>query len=307
MNVISVKNLSKFYNGFQALESVNFDVKQGEIFGFLGPNGAGKTTTIRILTTILLPSSGQITIFNMDITKKSRRVKQVIGVVPEMANVYSDLTAAQNLNLMGELYDVPKRVRKQRMEMLLKQFQLFEKKDMKTKKFSKGMKQRLILCMSLVHEPKILFLDEPTSGLDVQSSRIIKDLIREFKEQGITIFLTTHDMNVANELCDRIAILNKGKIVSLDTPENLKRAIQEVQSLDVVFNREIDENLLRTIPQVIKVKLEKENLRLYVKNPTQALIELAGFVRKNNLELIEYSLRTPSLEDVFIEIIEERI
>ena len=185
-------------------------MKEGEIFGFLGPNGAGKTTTIRMLAGVLKPTNGYIAIFGENIWKHPLKVKQIMGHVPEMANVYVELTGMQNLTLIGEIYGLPKKERIARAESLLKKFELFEKSSLKAKKYSKGMKQRLLLCMALMSNPEILFLDEPTVGLDVKSSRIIKKLIKEYNEKGMTIFLTTHDMDVANELCHRIAIINQG-------------------------------------------------------------------------------------------------
>ena len=305
MNIISVQNVSKFFNGFCAVDNITFDVKQGEIFGFLGPNGAGKTTTIRMLTTVLPPSSGKIVINNWQRGKDDLRIKQIQGVVPEMTDVYNDLTAFQNLSLMGELYDIPKQLRRTGAEMLLKEFQIFDKRDSKAKHLSKGLRQRLLLCMALIHSPQIVFLDEPTSGLDVLSSRLIKNKIKEYNQQGITVFLTTHNMDVANELCDRIAIINKGRIIALDTPRNLKQITQSIQTLEVAFDREIDQTLLEKITQTSHI-IKKENyFQLYVRNPTEAVLELMEVVKRNNLQLVSLSLQSPKLEEIFLKIIEE--
>jgi len=223
----------------RAVDAISFTVNRGEIFGFLGPNGAGKTTTIRMMTGVLKPSKGNIKIFDHDVWKNPIPIKQITGNVPEEANAYLELTGWQNLIFIGEIYGISKKDREERAESLLKKFELFEKGNMKTKKYSKGMKQRLLLCMALMTNPEVLFLDEPTSGLDVQSARIIKQLIREYNEKGMTIFLTTHDMEIANELCHRIAIINRGKIISLDTPENLKKLTQEYLAIDCYFNEAI--------------------------------------------------------------------
>lgn len=305
MNAIEVRELSKYFNGFCAVDKINFEVEEGEIFGFLGPNGAGKTTTIRMLTTVLPPSSGTMKIMNWYRGKNDLKIKQIQGVVPEMANVYNDLTALQNLTLMGELYDVPKQVRTARGEELLKQFQIFDKRDVKAKQFSKGLRQRLLLCMALIHSPQILFLDEPTSGLDVQSSRIIKNTIREYNQQGNTIFLTTHNMDVANELCDRIAIINKGRIIAMDTPRTLKQIIKDIQTLEVLFDREIDRILLEKLTQVSRVIKKADCIQLYVNNQTEAVFELLEFVKSNNLQIISLNLQSPKLEEIFLKIIEE--
>jgi ABC-2 type transport system ATP-binding protein len=305
MNAITVNHLSKYFNGFCAVDDISFEVESGEIFGFLGPNGAGKTTTIRMLTTILLPSSGKITIFDLQRGPDDLAIKQLMGIVPEMANVYNDLTALQNLQLMGELYDVPKKLRNTRAEELLTQFDMYDMKNVRAKQFSKGLRQRLLLCMALIHSPKILFLDEPTSGLDVQSSRIIKNLIKDYNKQGTTVFLTTHNMDVANELCDRIAIINKGKIIELDTPESLKQLITDIQTLEVLFDKAVDPLLLENLVGVSKVVKTEKYYCLYIENPTQVVFELMQLVRDQKLRIKSLSLLSPKLEEVFLKIITE--
>ncbi len=305
MKAITVKNLTKYFNGFCAVDNISFDVESGEIFGFLGPNGAGKTTTIRMLTTILPLSSGTINIMNFQRGSEDLQIKQLMGIVPEMANVYNDLTAIQNLLLMGELYGVLKKERRIRAEDLLAQFDLIDKKDVKAKHFSKGLRQRLLLCMALIHTPKILFLDEPTSGLDVQSSRIIKDLIKDYNKQGMTIFLTTHNMEVANELCDRIAIINRGRIIKLDTPENMKELLRDTQILEVLFDKEVNQNSLEQLTHVTKVIKKDRTFQLFIKNPTDALCGLLEFIREQNLQINSLSLLSPKLEDIFLKIIKE--
>ncbi|MCD6370016.1 MAG: ATP-binding cassette domain-containing protein, partial [Thermoplasmata archaeon] len=222
MDVIEVENLAKYYGEFLAVDHISFRVKKGEIFGFLGPNGAGKTTTIRMLTGILKPSEGRIRIFGLDARKDILRIKENIGVVPEMANPYIDLTAMQNLSLVGRLYGMRKGEIKERSEELLHLFGIYERRDKKVRSFSKGLRQRLSLAMALLPDPELLFLDEPTSGLDVMSARLIKKIIRDENRKGKTIFMSTHNMSDANELCSRIAIINHGKIIAIDTPEKIK-------------------------------------------------------------------------------------
>ena len=303
MNVIEVENLSKYFNGVHAVDGIDFLVKKGEIFGFLGPNGAGKTTTIRMMTGVLKPTSGNIKIFNNDFWKNPTQIKQDVGNVPEMANVYGDLTAIQNLELIGELYGVSKRNRKKLAEDLLKQFELYKKKDFKARKYSKGMKQRLLLCMALMSSPKILFLDEPTSGLDVQSAIIIKSLIKNYNKQGMTIFLTTHDMDVANELCDRIAIINEGKIISLDTPENLKAIFQEHQAIDIFFQQQVKSEELKKLNSIKETKKIKGGWSVIVDDINEALLELTEFVKLNGYSIKHMNTHQPSLEEVFLKII----
>jgi len=229
-NIIEVKQLAKNYGNFKAVNNIDFSVKKGEIFGLLGPNGAGKTTTIRMLTGILSPARGEICIGKDDIQKEPIEAKQIMGIVPEMADAYIDLSAMRNLLLTGELYGVEKEKSIKKAENLLKIFKLYEKRNQKVKTFSKGMKQRLILAMALMNDAEILFLDEPTSGLDVESVRLITNLIREFNQQGTTILLTTHNIKEADLLCDRVAIMNHGEIIAIDRPELLKKVISNISS-----------------------------------------------------------------------------
>ena len=224
MNAIEASGLVKYYGSFQAVKGVSFSVKSGEVFGFLGPNGAGKTTTIRMLTGVLKPDSGEVRVLGYDMLDEREKIKarEKTGIVPEMANPYVDLTAMQNLRLMGELYGMSKAEIEKRSLELLREFDLYEKRNVKVRGFSKGMRQRLIIAMAMIADPELYFLDEPTSGLDVISARLIKDVIREEKRAGKTIFLTTHNMDDANELCERIGIIRKGKLIAIDTPEKLK-------------------------------------------------------------------------------------
>jgi len=288
----------------RAVDGVTFEVKKGEIFGFLGPNGAGKTTTIRMMTGVLKPTKGTITIFNFDVWQNPLPVKQITGNVPEMANVYTDLTGWQNLIFIGELYGLSKKERNSKAEYLLEKFELLDKKDLKASKYSKGMSQRLLLCMCLMSDPKILFLDEPTSGLDVQSSLIIKQLIREYNKEGVTIFLTTHDMNVASELCDRIAIINHGKIISLDTPENLKRLTQDYLAIDCEFLNPGDFSGIQLLKSIKEVQKEKNGFHLIVENIHDSVCEIIDYSRTKNLKIKQISTHEPKLEEAFLKIIE---
>jgi len=305
--VIKVSNLTKFYRETIGVDHISFEIRGREIFGFLGPNGAGKTTTIRILTGILLPDEGEAKIMGIDIIKDPIAAKRIMGVVPEVCNVYVDLSAWENMILMGKLYGVRKDEREKKAEEILQKFGLWQRKDEKTRRFSKGMKQRLILAMSLIHNPEVLFLDEPTSGLDVQSSRMIREVLQELKLKGKTIFLTTHNIEEANLLCDRVAIINKGKIVAIDTPERLKGAFQKTQSVEVAFDR-IPLNIkeIENIPHVNSCQRLGDKLRLYTPNPDRVIRKLTEYSEKNNLRFISLSILGPSLEDVFVKLTEEK-
>jgi len=304
-SVIQVKNLTKHFEDVKAVDGIEFSVSEGEIFGFLGPNGAGKTTTIRMLTGVIKPTNGTIHIFGKDFWKDPIPIKQRMGNVPEMANVYIDLTAEENIDLIGELYGMDKDKRLEKTKYLLKKFEIYERRDDKAKKFSKGMKQRLLLCMALISEPEILFLDEPTSGLDVKSSFIIKKLIKEYNEKGTTIFLTTHNMHVANDLCDRIAIMNKGKLISLNTPEKLKDIVTENLVIEFSFDKEITKEELMAFNSIQNLTKLKEGWRAVVDNINKALKELLEYAEANSLEVENVKTPEPHLEDVFLKLIKE--
>ena len=219
--IIEVSDLTKFYRDLPAVNHVSFKVKQGEIFGFLGPNGAGKTTTIKILTGLIQPTEGTATIQGKDIRTQIVEIKKTIGVVTEDSNLYDELSVFDNLRFVGQLYSVSRLDREKRIEELLKRFDLESKREAKFATLSKGMKRKVIIAAALIHSPQIVFLDEPSTGLDVLSARILRAMIKELKTLGVTIFLTTHYIEEAEQLCDRVAILVKGAIKTVDTPKNL--------------------------------------------------------------------------------------
>src|SRR5512137_239376 len=252
MHAIEVDHLSKHFGALVALNEISFTVAQGETFGFLGPNGAGKTTTIRLLTGISPPTGGKATIFGNDIVKATTAARKTMGIVHETSNIYDDLSAWQNLMFSAELYTIGKKEREQRGKELLELFGLLERRDDKVHGFSKGMKRRLTLAMGLINNPRLLFLDEPTSGLDVQSNLIIRDVIRDLNAQGVTVFMKTQNIEEANLTCDRVAIINHGRIAAIDSPERLKKTIQSVQSVEVAFDTPVPVEMkaLEQIPSV---------------------------------------------------------
>jgi ABC-2 type transport system ATP-binding protein len=220
MNAIQVQNLSRDYNGLRAVDNISFSVEAGEIFGFLGPNGAGKTTTIRMLTGQLRPTSGSARVAGCDVVGERQQLKPKIGVVFEYQNIYERLSARDNLTFAARLYGV----KRERVDRILAQVGLADRARDKVKNYSNGMKQRLLVARALLHEPEILFLDEPTRGLDPNVARDIRAFVANLARQGVTVFLTTHYMEEADQLSDRVAILDQGRIVALDTPEQLKAA-----------------------------------------------------------------------------------
>ena len=218
MVAIEVHELTRNYNGLRALDGISFNVEPGEIFGFLGPNGAGKTTTIRILTGQLRPTSGSARVMGCDVVNERQKLKPKIGVLFESQNLYDRMSARDNLRFYARLYRVPRA----RVEVILAQVGLAERAGDKVQGYSNGMKQRLLIARALLHEPQVLFLDEPTRGLDPHIARDIRRIVADLAKSGITVFLTTHYMEEADQLSNRVAFIDQGRIVALDTPDNLK-------------------------------------------------------------------------------------
>ena len=306
MNIaIETSGLTKYYGELLAVDHITLDVRQGEIFGFLGPNGAGKTTTVRMLTGIIKPSEGVGKVMSHDIQREPLRAKQVIGVVPEMSNAYVDLSAWDNLMLIGELYGVSKKDRERTAGRLLQDFGLYDRRNQLVKGFSKGMKQRLLLAMALINEPQVLFLDEPTSGLDVESARMIKSFIQELNKGGVTVFLTTHNMEEANQLCDRVAIINRGKIVAVDSPEKLRATSSDLQSVVVSFDKPVKEGEIPDIPAISGIVKMGDKLKFYTSDPGTVVMLLTDFARERGLKIMNLNTLAPSLEDVFVRLSKE--
>lgn len=278
MSAINAVELYKKYKKTEAVQGISFEVSKGEIFGFLGPNGAGKTTTIRILTAQIKPDRGRAEVLGHDVQKDSGSVKSKIGVVFEDQNVYPRLSVFQNLLFFARLYGQGK----ERVNEVLEFVELSHRAKDEAQKLSRGLKQRLIIARSLLTDPELIFMDEPTSGLDPHIARNIRALIRTLSEKGKTIFLTTHYMEEADELCSRIAIINKGKIVKLDTPENLKESIGKTSL--VIKTENVNPNEWDT--QILPADSTDTAKRL------QELIDKG----------IKFKIETkkPSLEDVFI-------
>jgi ABC-2 type transport system ATP-binding protein len=305
-NAISVQDLTKHYDNVIALNHISFEVEKGQIFGFLGPNGAGKSTTVRILTGLIKPDGGKAFVMGFDILKNPIEAKQHIGVVPEVSNAYVDLTAWENLILIGKLYGMPPQKLKENATNLLKEFGLYEVKDRLVKGFSKGMKQRLLLCMALVNDPELLFLDEPTSGLDVESARLLREKITQYNKDGKTIFISTHNMDEANQLCHRIAIINHGKIAAVDTPENLRAQSMELQYIEVAFNKNINLQEFSKNPSITKAVSKGNKVYIYTADPSTVIEFLVEYAKENNLRIFSLNTMMPSLEDVFIKLISSK-
>jgi len=304
VDAINVHNLTKCYGNLLAVDHISFAVRQGEFFGLLGPNGAGKTTTIRMLTGLLKPTSGTAHIMGINVVKNPVDVKKQIGVISETANPYLEMSAWDNLMFAGSIHGMPKGRRKEQAENLLKLLGIYDRRDEKVEKFSKGLRKRVTIAIALVHDPPLLFLDEPTVGLDVQSARMIRELLRELNEQGTTIFLTTHYIEEADILCDRVGIIENGKLVALDSPENLKAAGREEKIVEVSFDSYVRkiENELAQLPAVNMTKKRGDKFQLYTGDPSQVIQELSKIAEEKNLKIVSLNVLTPTLEDAFVEL-----
>ncbi len=299
MNMIEVSDLTKVFNSLRAVDAISFDVQRGEILGLLGPNGAGKTTTIRMLTGILNPDKGTAIIGGYNIQKNPLEAKQLMGIVPEMANAYIDLSPLQNLLLMGELYGIPKNVRKEKSFELLTLFGLQKRQHDKVKTLSKGLHQRVIVAMALMNDSQVLLLDEPTAGLDVESTRLIRSIIKKSKDSGVAVLLTTHNIQEADQLCDRIAIMNYGKIIAVERPERLKRTIKSSTSVEVAFSSPVEKNQLQ-FKDVNKIETRGDRLRLYTDKPENVIPLLVEYSNATQNKVLSLNTLGPDLEDVFV-------
>ena len=305
-NVIKVRGLVRRYGDLVALDRVDFTVRRGEIFAYLGPNGAGKTTTINILAGLLHRDAGEVSICGFDIEREPVAVKQRIGVVPEESNLYPELTCRRNLEYLGQLYGLGRYERRRRVDELLETFDLTEKSAVRFRALSRGMKRRLTVAASLVHNPEVVFFDEPTTGLDVPSARTLRELIRTINRRGTTVFLTTHNLAEAEALSDRVLILIKGKVVTEGATDEIGRQAAGAEILSVVFSANIPVETLRAVcPAVTSANITDEKWRFEVANVHQATMQIIAWAEKSGLTILKISTETPSLEEAFMAILEK--
>ena len=301
MAIIEARRLTKRFDGLVAVDHIDLDVEEGEIFGFLGPNGAGKTTTIKMLTTLLKPSEGEAKICGYDVVKQPDLVRKSIGVVFQEPALDDQLTGRENLDFHARLYGLNRREREERIEEVLKLVGLEDRADELVKNYSGGMRRRLEIARGFIHHPRILFLDEPTLGLDVQTRRAIWSYIMEMnKREGITIFLTTHYLEEADNLSDRVAIIDRGKILAVDSPRRLKDMIGS----DVITLRCLEpnrlKNILESVSWVRDVKCHGEELSIYVELGETKIPKIIRVAEEYGIRITSITLREPSLEDVYL-------
>jgi len=306
-NIIEVKNLTKMFGNFTAVDDISFNVKKGEIFGLLGPNGAGKSTTLRMLSTLSRPTKGAAIIGGYDTVKHDMEVRKLIGIVSEKMIIYNRLTAIENLWFFGSLFNIPKATLNKRIDELLDLVQLTKWKNAQVGTFSTGMRQRMNVIRALLNMPQVLFLDEPTLGLDPQSSVEIRDFVKKLnREQGTTVIITTHMMVDADLLCDRIAIIDHGKIIALDTSTNLKKIISGGDTM--IVKLEIA-NLTPDLVASIKglkcadaVTQENSTSLHIIVHGEDAFDNIIDVVRTRNGKITSIVNLQPTLEDVFLHI-----
>jgi ABC-2 type transport system ATP-binding protein len=296
--IIQVDNLVKKYSSLVAVDHISFNVARGEIFGFLGPNGAGKTTTINILCTLARPTSGRATLNGFDVVRQQNQVRHSIGLVFQDSSLDDRLTGLHNLNFHAMIYNVPAPERKKRIEQVLRMVDLWDKRNNFIRTYSGGMRRRLELARGLLHYPRVLFLDEPTLGLDPQTRNHIWEYVLQLqKEEGTTVFLTTHYMDEA-EKATRIAIIDHGKLVAIDTPANLKRLVgQDIVTLRTDDNTRAAEEISSRYHT--EVRPEGEQLTFTVDNGEEFL---PAFIKDFSVKIASISLRRPTLEDVFLKL-----
>jgi ABC-2 type transport system ATP-binding protein len=299
-DAIVLQGLTKYYGSLLAVDHASLNIEEGEVFGFLGPNGAGKTTTIRMLVGLTTPSEGTASVAGYDIKKDIVEVKRRVGVVPETSNLYDELSVWDNLLFSSRLYHVPRNERPDRISSLLETFNLKERQSTKFGKLSKGLKRRVVIAAALVHRPRIVFMDEPTSGLDVVSALSLRILVRELRKEDTTVFLTTHYIEEADQLSDRVAIIVEGKIVVVDTPEKIKQTFRGVPILEACLSQVPDESMMHEMEPLGIVELKGNRVRFEAENLTEALESLIRLASQRGIRVTDVNTLQPSLEEAFV-------
>jgi ABC-2 type transport system ATP-binding protein len=309
---IETSELTMRYGNVVAVDRISFNVRKGEVFGFLGPNGAGKTTTIKILTTLLRATSGSATILGFDVASEGSKIRPKIGVVQQEPSYEQALSVEGNLELYGFLWNVPKKERKERIALLLDKFGLQDVRKTKPPELSIGQRRRLQVAREFMHDSELMFLDEPTTGLDPQARRVTLDFVREKVGNGMTVFFTTHIMEEAEYICGRIAIINHGKILALDTVKNVKRKFGGVNVIHLRFaeyNNDMNSKLqsLPGIQKIIPPQQKGEALKVFAEDSNSLLPRIIDVATTLGLRITEISVKEPSLDDVFVQMVNSRV
>lgn len=302
MQAISVKNLSKSYGETKAVNDISFSVETGQVFALLGPNGAGKTTTITMLSTLLQPDTGEITIMGHNLNNAAAKAKAQLGVIPQEIALYEDLSAAENLMFWGKMYGLRGKSLKSRVEEVLEMIGLTERKNDRIGKYSGGMKRRVNIGVALLHNPKVLYMDEPTVGIDPQSRRHILDNIKSLNQAGMTVLYTTHYMEEAEELADQIAIMDQGKIIAQGSKAELVKTIGEYERLTIQIDspNEMVLGTWKKLPGVQKISGENGSLHVIVDDSNLILPQLFETAAEKKTRITAVDIQEPNLEAVFL-------
>ena len=303
-NILEVQNLAKHYGDFQAVKGISFSIKEGEIFSLLGPNGAGKTTTISMLSTLYAPTSGDATIAGHSITRHPMNVRNAIGVVPQDLALYEDLTARENLTFWGQMYGLSGSTLKNRVEEVLGQIGLVDKAKDRVKTYSGGMKRRVNIGVGLLHKPKLLFMDEPTVGIDPQSRRAILDTVKDLNKQGMTVLYTTHYMEEAEELSDRVGIIDHGELIAIGTQKELTKQVGETETLMLHIGENEDPEALVTafkgINGVIEANAINHEISVITHSAADVMAPVVTKANERGIKIHSIDIREPNLEAVFL-------
>jgi ABC-2 type transport system ATP-binding protein len=305
---IEASELTMRYGSLVAVDHVSFSVRKGEVFGFLGPNGAGKTTTIKILTTLLRPTSGKAAVLGHDVVSEGSKIRPRIGVVQQEQSYEYALSVEGNLDLYGLLWDVPRAERKKRIELLLDKFGLKSARKTNPPELSMGQRRRLQVAREFMHDSELMFLDEPTTGLDPQARRVTLDFVREKAKNGVTVFFTTHIMEEAEYICDRIAIIDHGRILALDTVKNVKQKFGGVSVIHVSFDdysSEADRKLqsLPGVQRIVHPQQKDEPLKVFAEDANAVLLRIIDAATALGVRITGLRIEEPSLDDVFVQIV----
>ena len=297
---IEIKDLSKSFGSFVAVDHLTLSVRQGEIFGLLGPNGSGKTTTINMISGLSIPTGGEVRVMGFDVRHEARQMRKLLGSVPQETALYDELTAWANMDFHADLFGIPRKEKKERITRLLTLVELLDRKDSRVGTFSGGMKRRLALARALLHDPQLIYLDEPTLGVDVQARRAIWDYILALRDQGKTVLITTNYLEEAQALCERLAIIDHGKLVAVDTPDHLKQTYGG-SVIEVEMARPVQQAVeqIRALPGIKQVTQDGARLKITTRGSDGSVAQIINILAQES-DIRDIAIREPNLDEIFL-------